>query len=77
MLIDIIVLNNKEPMVILIIASIMAILILIYVKNANYYSVKARLDEGYMVVNLRDPYVNNFVSLAKGKKTPLLQFTKF
>lgn len=52
-------------------------LYVMYVFNANHYSVKQRLEEGYTVVNLDEAGISEFVEVAKAKKTPICQITKF
>ncbi len=48
-----------------------------YVLNANYYSIKQRLDEGYTVVNGDEPVVAEAVSRAQNIKKQFWQITKF
>ncbi len=48
-----------------------------YTINANLYSVKQRLEEGYTVKNLNDPQVAEFVEKARNTKLPFFQITRF
>lgn len=48
-----------------------------YVLNANYYSIKQRLDEGYHVVNNGEFEVQAAVERAKTIKKPFWQITRF
>lgn len=63
--------------------AILALLILfivmyvMYILNANYYSIKQRLAEGYVVLNGDDPMVALAVSKAEAINKPFWQFTKF
>ncbi len=49
----------------------------IYVMNANALSVKQRLEEGFVVVNMDNPEVAAFVQKAEATKVPFFQITKF
>lgn len=53
------------------------IVFVIYVLNANYYSIKARLDEGYTVVNGDDEAVKLAVQRAVNIKLPFWQILSF
>lgn len=48
-----------------------------YVVNANYYSIKQRLEEGYTVVNADDAEVQAAIAKANNVKFPFWQITKF
>lgn len=67
--------NTKVTMAI---SSIIGLYITItYVFNANYYSIKQRLAEGFVVVNNTDPEVTMAVEKAKEIKMPFWQLTRF
>lgn len=62
----------------LVVCSVLMFFIYInYVINANYYSLKARLAEGYSVVNSEEPEAILAVQKATICKLPFWQFTKF
>lgn len=64
--------------VLLLIATVLMVTIYInYVLNANYYSIKQRLHEGYTVVNNEEPQVMAAVQKAELIKVPFWQVTKF
>ncbi len=48
-----------------------------YVLNANYYSIKQRLEEGCIVLNEEEPEVKAAVIKAQSIKKPFWQITKF
>lgn len=48
-----------------------------YILNANYYSIRQRLDEGYTVVNGDNPDVEIAVNRARNIRKPFWQITKF
>lgn len=48
-----------------------------YLLNANYYSIKQRLDEGYHVVNDGEAGVQAAIGKAQAIKKPFWQITKF
>lgn len=48
-----------------------------YANNANYYSIKQRLSEGYIVMNSEESEVAQAVEKAEGIELPFWQMTKF
>lgn len=74
---------ESNAIIIISFIAILALLILfvvmyvMYVLNANYYSIKQRLAEGYVVLNGDDPMVALAVSKAEAIKKPFWQFTRF
>lgn len=67
--------NSK---ILMFISAILGLYVLImYVLNANYYSIKQRLDEGFVVINANDPEVQMAVQKAESIKKPFWQLTKF
>lgn len=64
--------------IIALVLSILSIVVLVvYILNANYYSIKARIDEGYTVTNMNEPAVQLAVSKAESINTPFWQILKF
>lgn len=62
----------------LLLATLLMVTIYInYVLNANYYSIKQRLLEGYTIVNSEEPQVMATVQKAELINIPFWQFTKF
>lgn len=53
------------------------VILIDYVKNANYYSIKQRLEEGYEVINLEDPKVQQAVEKSRSLKIRFWQFTTY
>lgn len=74
---------QSDILVIFALIAILALLILfivmyiMYVLNANYYSIKQRLAEGYVVLNSDDPMVALAISKAEAANKPFWQFTRF
>lgn len=51
---------------------------IMYILNANYYSIRQRLEEGYIVQNMDDPQVALAVTRANSLKPKRIwQFTRF
>lgn len=50
---------------------------IMYIVNANYYAIKARLNEGYVVTNIEYPEVQQACEKARGVTIPFWQITKF
>lgn len=48
-----------------------------YASNANYYSIKQRLSEGYIVMNDDEPEIAQAVEKAERVELPFWQMTKF
>lgn len=72
------VLLNVNNTLLMVISSLIGIYVLYtYVMNANYYSIKQRLAEGFVVVNDNDPEVKLAVEKANEVKTPFWQLTRF
>lgn len=67
--------NSK---ILMFISAILGLYVLImYVLNANYYSIKQRLDEGFVVINANVPEVQMAVQKAESIKKPFWQLTRF
>lgn len=74
----ILILLNVNNKILMVISSLIGLYILYtYIMNANYYSIKQRLAEGFVVVNDNDPEVKLAVEKANEVKTPFWQLTRF
>lgn len=54
-----------------------AFMTVMYILNANFYSIKQRLDDGYTVVNGNEITVQEAVTKAQAMKKPFWQLLKF
>lgn len=71
------VIEQATPFIILLYLVIYYYFFIMYVLNANYYSIRQRIIEGYVVVNGDDPQVKFAVEKAESTRKPFWQLTKF
>lgn len=71
------ILDQAKPIVIIVYLTIYYYFFIMYVLNANSYSIKQRLSEGFTVVNGDDQQVKAAVEKAESTNKPVWQLTKF